>query len=56
MFHLPILSDPHSTLNISTLHRDLIFLNFVNATPSYRFKTVMLVLFKECSPSILFYN
>lgn len=26
MFHLPIVSDPHCTLNISTLHRNLIFL------------------------------
>lgn len=52
MFHLPmryIVSDPQSMLNISTLHRDLYFLHFVKATQSYRFKTMMLVLFKTFS-------
>lgn len=58
MFHLPIryiVSDSHSTPNISTLCKDLSFLNSVNATQSYRFKTMMLVQFKACSLCLLLF-
>lgn len=55
IFHLPIVSDAHSTLNISTLRRDFSFLNSVNATQSCRFKTMMLKQFKACSLSPFYF-